>query len=116
MKGNMENLRIYIRREIWGLGGFSVYISRLLYDGKLAIAEPLAMRVISIENEGVSYPASMHFSKEDAQRFIDELWNAGLRPSEGTGSAGSLAATQRHLDDMRALVFKGKIEPQTNRP
>lgn len=41
-----------------------------------------------------------------AQELMDELWNCGLRPTEGTGSAGALAATQRHLDDMRKLVFK----------
>jgi hypothetical protein len=33
------------------------------------------------------------------------LWNCGLRPTEGSGSAGSLAATQRHLDDMRTVAF-----------
>jgi hypothetical protein len=32
----------------------------------------------------------------------------GLRPSEGTGSAGALAATERHLKDMQRLVFKDK--------
>lgn len=37
--------------------------------------------------------------------LIDDLWTAGLRPTEGAGSAGALAATQRHLQDMRALVF-----------
>lgn len=33
-----------------------------------------------------------------AQELMDELWAVGLRPSEGTGSAGALAATQKHLD------------------
>jgi hypothetical protein len=28
----------------------------------------------------------------------------GIRTSEGSGSAGSLAATERHLADMRAIV------------
>lgn len=46
----------------------------------------------------------------EAQQLMDSLWNCGIRPSEGSGSAGALAATQRHLDDMRALVFKtGKL-------
>ncbi|HWQ10292.1 MAG TPA: hypothetical protein VN436_14325 [Holophaga sp.] len=40
-----------------------------------------------------------------AQALMDDLWQCGLRPSEGTGSAGSLAATQKHLEDMRALTF-----------
>lgn len=41
-----------------------------------------------------------------AQSLMDQLWQCGLRPSEGTGSAGALAATQKHLEDMRTLVFK----------
>lgn len=40
-----------------------------------------------------------------AQQLIDELWQCGLRPSEGTGSAGSLAATERHLKDMQSIAM-----------
>lgn len=36
---------------------------------------------------------------------MDELWTCGLRPSEGTGSAGSLAATERHLKDMQVIAM-----------
>lgn len=32
-----------------------------------------------------------------AQNLMDSLWNCGLRPTEGKGSAGALAATERHL-------------------
>lgn len=41
----------------------------------------------------------------EAQQLMDQLWQCGLRPTDGTGSAGALAATQKHLDDMRRLVF-----------
>ena len=51
---------------------------------------------------------SFKMNYEDAQRFMDDLWECGLRPSEGTGSAGALAATQKHLEDMRKLVFKNE--------
>lgn len=47
-------------------------------------------------------------TQEEAQQMMDELWRCGLRPTEGSGSAGSLAATQRHLEDMRRLVFDRK--------
>ncbi len=47
----------------------------------------------------------LFFQHDDAQRLMDELWGCGLRPSEGTGSAGSLAATERHLADMQKIVF-----------
>lgn len=45
---------------------------------------------------------------DQAQTLMDDLWNAGLRPTEGTGSAGSLRATERHLADMQKLVFENR--------
>lgn len=45
-----------------------------------------------------------------AQKLMDDLWDCGLRPSESSDSAGQLAATQKHLTDMRQLIFtKHKI-------
>ena len=40
-----------------------------------------------------------------AQVLMDELWACGIRPTEGSGSAGSMAATTKHLEDMRTLYF-----------
>ncbi len=55
-----------------------------------------------------------------AQELIDSLWTAGIRPTEGRGSAGQLGATERHLEDMRRLVFADRIEvhasPRINVP
>lgn len=55
---------------------------------------------------GVIRDTPIKISMENAQSLMDELWQCGIRPSEGTGSAGALAATQKHLEDMRKLVFK----------
>lgn len=49
---------------------------------------------------------SLRISRTAAQTLIDDLWMSGLRPTEGTGSAGSLKATQNHLNDMRKIVEK----------
>jgi len=51
-------------------------------------------------------PVAMSLSDLEAQALMDRLWSAGLRPSEGSGSAGALEATERHLADLRRLVFK----------
>ena len=40
-----------------------------------------------------------------AQSLIDQLWDCGFRPTQGAGSAGSLAATERHLQDMQKITF-----------
>ena len=44
-------------------------------------------------------------TNDQAQTLMDDLWNCGIRPTEGTGSAGSLKATQDHLKDMRQIAF-----------
>jgi hypothetical protein len=50
------------------------------------------------------YQPPIAFCQSEAQKLMDELWNCGIRPTSGAGSAGQLAATESHLDDMRALV------------
>jgi len=45
-------------------------------------------------------------TKPTLQQMMDELWDCGIRPSEGSGSAGALAAVQVHLSDMRKIAFK----------
>lgn len=72
-------------------------------DGKVFIAEPIKMKEIS-QHEFCE--ASFQLDINAAQVLMDELWQCGIRPSEGSGSSGALAATQKHLEDMRTLVFK----------
>lgn len=55
-------------------------------------------------DDSVLHHPAVQFRREEAQRLMDELWKVGLRPSEGSGSAGQLAAVQTHLNDMRGLV------------
>lgn len=52
----------------------------------------------------------MELGMEEAQQLMDELWKCGLRPTEGAGSAGAMAATQKHLEDMRTLAFRALNE------
>jgi hypothetical protein len=51
-------------------------------------------------------PSLVSLPELAAQDLIDRLWSAGLRPTEGSGSAGALAATERHLKDLQRLVFE----------
>lgn len=57
--------------------------------------------------EGTRIQPFMRLEKTEAQGLLDSLWACGLRPSTGDGNVGALAATTRHLEDMRTLVFKG---------
>jgi len=58
--------------------------------------------------DGAEYGSFLDLEENSAQELIDSLWECGLRPSEGTGSAGAFAAQGKHLEDMRKLVFDDK--------
>lgn len=70
----------------------------------VAIAECLTLREIDPDIANDLHP-TMELRPDEAQQWMDELWQVGIRPSEGQGSAGQMAATQKHLEDMRRLVF-----------
>jgi hypothetical protein len=100
----MSELKFFVRRsgspfsqelEVW---------IRSRGRGPQAVAQPVVFRVP--ENEAVQEAPAFRMDYTAAQDLMDELWLCGFRPSEGTGSAGSLAATQNHLKDMRAIAGK----------
>lgn len=66
------------------------------------------IELTSLENNNTVLDPTFTLTREHAQELMDGLWQCGLRPSEGSGSAGALAATQKHLEDMRKLVFEKK--------
>lgn len=53
---------------------------------------------------GLAYPPVLTLSPSDAQVLADDLWKAGVRPTEAAGTAGSLSATQSHLNDIRGIL------------
>ena len=62
-------------------------------------------------SEGCYYPPIMQLDFQQAQLLMDDLWACGIRPVEGAGTAGSMAAVEKHLQDMRMIAFnKLKIE------
>lgn len=64
---------------------------------------------IPLTDEYQQYPPSLRLEQEQVQALMDRLWDCGVRPTEVAGSAGSLAATKYHLEDMRKLVFEKGI-------
>lgn len=98
----MKRIEFYAERSSFG-AGLSLH-ARI--DG--AVASPATF---GEQEEGVITPPLLQFDMTAAQRLMDELWQCGLRPTEGAGSAGQSAAMQSHLADLRAIAFKAlKIE------
>ena len=73
----------------------------------MAYAQPIEWKVEDRANLGLTISPIFEFENQSAQSFMDQLWACGVRPSEGTGSAGSLKATENHLSDMRKIAFRG---------
>lgn len=99
----MKDVKFHAERQLWN-DGIAIHIAQKS-DGELSIAQPIEMKVVE---RGEFHQPAMVLDIRSAQQLMDELWHCGLRPTEGTGSAGSLAATERHLEDMRRLVFEDK--------
>jgi hypothetical protein len=95
-----ETVRVRAQSEPWSAGvGFQIRKGAAIATE--IIFEELGAGVIPTS-------PTLSLSYEEAQTLMDDLWNCGLRPTEGTGSAGAMRATERHLEDMRNLVFEGK--------
>jgi hypothetical protein len=100
----MNKLELYPTRR-FGWDGFGFYLYERDEYGVTAHAISVNMQSVPRQPSAIVEPnePTFHLRYEQAQRLMDELWNCGLRPSEGMGSAGQLAATQKHLEDERAL-------------
>jgi hypothetical protein len=98
--------RVHVQREPFMGDQIDVLISQRATGSLPCYAEPVIFREIPPEELPTRREPTFSLTPEAAQSLMDELWRCGLRPTEGSGSAGSLAATERHLADMRALVFK----------
>ena len=57
------------------------------------------------KESGLIVEPTLRIDMDAGQTLMDDLWNAGLRPTEGAGSARSLRATEKHLSDMRKIAF-----------
>jgi len=104
-----QRTEIRVHREPWVRDTISIHVAHFTErDGvtKTAVAQPLTMTVLAEDDLGREVAPLLRLRPDEAQQFMDELWRVGIRPTEGSGSVGQLAAVQAHLEDMRTLVFK----------
>lgn len=95
--------KIRVQYQPWA-GRFGIYIM-----GESREISP--KRLIGVNLELVEYDESaiqkptISASDEMAQQLMDDLWNAGIRPSTRISSQLD-DGTKAHLEDMRRLVFE----------
>lgn len=103
MSDQLQDMKIGVELQAFGKRvNLYVYQDSPAGDSCL-VAGPLTYEAVP---SGQMLPGpTMTMNMKTAQHLMDELWRCGLRPAEGSGSAGALKATERHLEDMRTLVF-----------
>lgn len=93
-----DDIEIFAQSAIWMFDD----IEFLLRCGN-AIARPL---VFEKQEQDVAMTEScFRLGRREAQKLMDQLWNCGIRPSDGTGNQGQLQATEKHLSDMKKIAF-----------
>lgn len=106
-----HRLEIRAAREPWRHNGVSLWLFGIRTEGGRtveSVAEPVAFRDLTPQDAALHHEPVLTLEPGVAQQLMDELWHAGLRPTEGQGSVGQMAAVQAHLKDLQRLVFKEK--------
>ncbi len=85
----------------------SLRLSIVRYKHDSDTAEVATLKFVPMPRHcAIPSDSIMTMTQECAQGLMDDLWKCGIRPTEGAGTAGSMAAAQKHLADMRAIVSK----------
>lgn len=102
---------IFVERANFGRS-IDIHMAIDHQDGFISFFEPPILQKIPQEDSfQVETRPFLSLGMEAGQKLIDELWNAGLRPTQSGQSHGQAEATGRHLNDMRAMVAKlAKVE------
>lgn len=110
MNTDLFRMKFYAERALH-LGGIALHAGIESRKGTPIILQPAEAKQLEGDESQLAQPPFLVITYEEAQMLMDELWTCGIRPTEGSGSAGSLAATERHLADMRTIAM-GSLKKQ----
>lgn len=100
----MREFKLRARRGDFCVGSGEINLFAFQRDEKqLYVAKKLELQ--QQDKQLAPIEPFLHIDSHEAQQLMDDLWDCGLRPSEGSGSAGQLRATQEHLSDMKTIAF-----------
>lgn len=98
----IEDIEIRAQRAPWNRG---VEINASGCDRAVRKVFTAEANWQEIPDGSMAESPTFKLSIEQAQTLMDDLWNCGLRPTEGAGSAGAMRAVEKHLEDMRKIAF-----------
>ena len=95
---------IRLRRGAIFSDTINLFMAQRFESGRLAFPQPLTLTIIEPSQAIPEEHPLVSFDPTEAQHLMDELWYLGIRPTEGHGSTGQLAATEKHLDHVTHLL------------
>lgn len=72
-------------------------------DKETAVLKPHPLTSV---DPGEEVPEFLSLSPTIAQSLMDQLFECGVRPTQGFGSPGQVEALKNHVDDLRQIAFK----------
>lgn len=98
----MDNWRIRIIDKGYKLA-MEVYVFRKLPSGRVELIDG------TVVEQNTEQKPAFELDPEQMQALVDELSRVGYKPLKGFVE-GKLEATEKHLEDMRSLVFSKNKE------
>lgn len=95
---------VKVAKKEW-MDGYDFLVCDLSFDGSIhAIGTVVEMK----KHEPGTFigQGTFQLDQKNAQALMNEMWAAGLRPTEAKYPQGEINAMKEHLSDMRKLVFK----------
>lgn len=101
-------MKVYIQNKDFALKT-DIFIVRDDHNGQRWIAKPMVLEWVKHEH-GISEDPSLSIHQNVEGEFLKALTDAisekGIKPESDSKLEGKLIATEKHLEDMRTLVFK----------
>lgn len=96
MSASESGLRMRAFQEVY-MDSVSIYLRDGTKAGRSIIMEDV--------DPGMLQEPLIRLTTQAAQELINDLWSAGLRPSEAKNTRDEVNAIKAHLEDMRQITF-----------
>jgi len=99
----IQRVMVFVENN-FAYAGLSVYVIGYGPKDEHFLGKPIEFVETDIQN--TNNVPTFTLKNDEAQVLMDALWNAGIKPTEGMGSAGSLSATQDHVKTLKDVTQK----------
>jgi len=90
-------------QDVYEYDAIDLFFRQDLYSGKAAYVTDVTMTEYDPHVNDLDRlpPSPLRLTHEAAQMLMDRLWNVGIRPTEGAGSAGAMRQAEDHIATLK---------------